>query len=126
MGNPVVHFDIRSEDPEGLWSFYGEVFGWIVHPDPLGGFALASTQSAMGIGGGIGRSDGEGPGVTLYVEVPDIDAALREIELHGGQVVTPRTPSPVVTLARFKDPQGNTLGLIEAVGVSSRDGSPPT
>jgi predicted enzyme related to lactoylglutathione lyase len=125
VGNPVVHFDIRSEHPEELWSFYGEVFGWIVHPDPQGGCALASTQSAMGIGGGIGRSDGEGPGVMLYIEVPDIDAALREIELHGGKVVTPRTPSPVVTLARFEDPQGNTVGLIEGVGASSQNGSRP-
>ena len=28
MGNPIVHFEIRSDDPDATRAFYGELFGW--------------------------------------------------------------------------------------------------
>ena len=118
MGDPVVHFDIRSEHPEELWAFYHDVFGWVVHPDAERTFALTDTRSPAGIGGGIGSSGEEGPGVTVYVEVPDIDASLLAIENHGGKVVTPRTEGGPVVLARFRDPHGTLIGLVESARVS--------
>lgn len=118
MGDPVMHFDIRSEHPDELWGFYHDVFGWIVHPDPSRTSALADTRSPMGIGGGIGRSDEEGPGVTIYVEVPDIDETLLAVERHGGKIVTPRTAGGPVVLARFRDPHGSLIGLVESAGVT--------
>jgi predicted enzyme related to lactoylglutathione lyase len=46
--------------------------------------------------------------------VPDINAALKQIEASGGSVVLPRMVIPnVVTLALFKDPAGNRMGLVE-------------
>jgi predicted enzyme related to lactoylglutathione lyase len=50
----------------------------------------------------------------LYLGVPDIDQALKQIEEAGWQVVLPRTVVPgVVTFALFLDPAGNRLGLAE-------------
>ena len=28
MANPVVHFEIRSEDPDATRAFFGDLFGW--------------------------------------------------------------------------------------------------
>jgi len=28
MANPVVHFEIRSKDPDASRAFYGNLFGW--------------------------------------------------------------------------------------------------
>ena len=53
--------------------------------------------------------------VTLYIEVPDIDAHLIKIEAAGGKTVTPRTVIPdTVTFTMFADPAGNMVGLVEA------------
>lgn len=112
MGNPVVHFDIRSTHPEELWPFYREVFEWRIEVDPEDGYGLTFTDAGRGIDGGIGASE-EGPGVTVYVEVRDIDATLRAIEGRGGKTVLPRAESPAVTVAQFADPHGNVIGLVE-------------
>jgi predicted enzyme related to lactoylglutathione lyase len=54
------------------------------------------------------------PETLIYLGVPDINAALKKIEAGGGQRVLPRMVVPgVVTLALFKDPAGNRMGLVE-------------
>lgn len=40
MGNPVVHFEIRAEDPDAAREFYGKLFGWTF---PAGALALATN-----------------------------------------------------------------------------------
>ena len=32
MASPVVHFEIRSADPDATREFYGKLFGW-TYPD---------------------------------------------------------------------------------------------
>jgi predicted enzyme related to lactoylglutathione lyase len=50
--------------------------------------------------------------VTIYVQVPDLQAALDQAVALGGKVLMPPTEIPgVVTLAMFADPEGNVIGL---------------
>ena len=50
----------------------------------------------------------------IYIGVPDIDAALKNIVASGGGVSVPRMVVPnVVTFALFTDPAGNRMGLVE-------------
>jgi uncharacterized protein len=59
--------------------------------------------------------DGSGRRVTIYVEVPDLQAALDRAVKLGGSVVTPPTEIPGVTaIALFADPDGNVTGLVKA------------
>ncbi len=48
----------------------------------------------------------------VYVGVPDVEAALREAERHGGtRVLGPaRSPGGLV-VGRFTDPEGNLVGV---------------
>ena len=65
-----------------------------------------------GIGGGIGEG---APGVTIYVNVPDLGAALQQAASNGGSIVLgPTEVAPGVTIASFADPEGNRISLMLA------------
>lgn len=114
MPNPVVHFEITGKDAEALQKYYRDLFGWsltAMAPDvPYG--LVGSEETGDGIGGGVGASIDGAPLLTIYVQVDDIQGVLdRAVEL-GGEVVLPPTVVPgVVTYARFKDMEGNIVGL---------------
>ena len=57
------------------------------------------------------RSVAEG-GITLYIEVEDIDAILKAVVDKGGKVMKPKFAIPNVGhIALFTDPDGNRMGL---------------
>jgi len=103
MPAPIVFFDIAGPDAAKLKNFYAENFGWEID--------AANGITTPGLKGTI-RQDP--PETLIYLGVPDINAALKKIEEGGGSVVLPRMVVPgVVTLALFKDPAGNRMGLVE-------------
>jgi predicted enzyme related to lactoylglutathione lyase len=50
----------------------------------------------------------------VYASVKNIPDALSRIETSGGRTVMPRTDVGPVVMALFQDPEGNTMGLVEA------------
>ena len=117
MGNPVVHFEVLGGDAQALQGFYEDAFGWQMEP-AIPNYAMAHAGGEGGINGGVGAAAvlGGGPGhVTFYVEVPDLEAALKKIEALGGSTVmgpmdVPEGPS----IALFADPEGHVVGLFKA------------
>ena len=111
-GHPVVHWEINARDPKALHAFYEGVFGWKIDANNPMGYGMV-TAGGGGINGGIGPAQGI-PGVTFYVRVPDLDAALRKIGELGGSTAVPPTVIPnMVTFAVFTDPQGNRIGIVK-------------
>lgn len=114
MKGKVVHFEVvTSGDASELAKFYAATFGWSIDTNNPLNYGLVSQEDA-GIAGGIGRTpDPNMPGhVTFYVQVPDLEAILKEIEGRGGKMLMP--PEEVVpgtTIAIFQDPHGNMIGL---------------
>jgi predicted enzyme related to lactoylglutathione lyase len=105
MTSPIVYFDIAGPEPEKLLSFYSSVFGWNVD-------SHGAITGAGAINGTLRQDPAE---KILYIQVPDIDAALEQIAAAGGTMNVPRTVVPgVVTFALFLDPAGNRMGLVEA------------
>jgi predicted enzyme related to lactoylglutathione lyase len=113
MGKPVVHFEIYGRNPTALNDFYGKAFGWDIHvQQEMNGYGLVHTNAdGKGIEGGIGEG---APRVNFVIEVPDLDAALVEIEKLGGKTVTPVTDMGAVVFAEFADPEGNVLGIAKS------------
>lgn len=115
MASPVVHFEIIGKDAQGLRKFYSEAFGW--QPQAIGGPAdYAIVDNGEGIRGGIGQCpDGGYAGhVTFYVQVADINAALRDVERLGGKSRMEPMPLPNGgQFAHFEDPQGHMIGLVQ-------------
>ena len=113
MANPVVHWEITGKNAVQLQPFYGSVFGWQIDGNNPMQYGMVNT-GGEGINGGIGLSDGPNK-VTFYIQVPDLQAKLDEIEKLGGRTLIPphEVPGAGVTFAQFADPLGNVIGLIK-------------
>jgi predicted enzyme related to lactoylglutathione lyase len=126
MGAPVVHWEIICHDYEKLSTFYSALFDWQLDTDnPVGYGVVARADNVnaegIGIGGGImgmaGHVEMQGYGghVTFYVEVPDIEAALRQAEeLGGARMMGPQAVPGGPMIAQFTDPEGRMVGLVQA------------
>ncbi len=112
MPNPVVHFDIGGVDGAALQRFYSQAFDWAINADNPMQYGLIEAQGT-GIGGGITAA--EKAGVTVYIEVDDLEAALERVARLGGSTVQEITTIPgMVTMALFADPEGNVVGLVHS------------
>lgn len=121
MAQPVGHFEILGRDGKALQAYYGELFGWTFSSAGPMDYALVdpgrSTAGAR-IPGGIGSAPGDYPGhVTIYVEVPDVEAALARAESLGGRrLMGPDKVTGDVEIGQFADPEGHLIGLLKAAG----------
>jgi uncharacterized protein len=120
MGRPVVHFEIMGRDGEALRSFYADMFDWGIDVDERLAYGLVDradnlTVEGIGIGGGIGQLPDGMPGyVTVYVEVPDVEAALQQaVQLGGQRIMGPERITAGVELGIFTDPEGHIVGLLK-------------
>lgn len=112
MPRPVVHFEIRGKDGKRIQDFYARLFDWQVDANNPMSYGMVAPSQA-GVGGGITQSPE--PMVTVYVEVPDLDEALRKAEGLGAKTVMgPQAVPGGPTIAMFQDPDGNAIGLIKA------------
>jgi len=114
MPNPVLHFEIMGKDPAATQKFYADVFEWDVNADNPMNYGVVTAQDGKGIGGGIGANPQGATYVTVYATVADLQATLDKAEAAGGTTVMFPTVIPgVVTMAMFKDPDGNLIGIVK-------------
>lgn len=97
-----------------LWrsaEFYELVFGWhIERPYP-------SFEAPMLIGQWVDdRPPAPDAGPLLWINVEHLDATLAMVAAEGGTVVAPPSlDDGVRLLATFRDPAGNTVGVVQQV-----------
>lgn len=115
MTRPIVHFEIRGKDPERLAGFYRELFGWeIGEPSPMGvmQFPAGIGGPEGGVGGHIRAADS--PGVSIFVQVLDLNETLRKAEEMGGRALMQPFDIPGgPTIAQMADPEGNLVALVK-------------
>ena len=124
MGQPVVHFEIIGADPQGLRSFYGDLFQWefdtsgpvaeVVSEAGNYGFVdRYTTDDGTGIRGGVGGGPGYSGHAIFYVGVPDVEAALQHAESLGGRrLLGPeKNPGADLVVGHFADPEGHVIGV---------------
>jgi predicted enzyme related to lactoylglutathione lyase len=105
-GAPVVFFSIFGPDGEKLQQFYAGLFEWKIPPS---GDLMTPVSSPLPAS--IGKGEAE---TIVYVGVDDINATLAKVKERGGTIRYPRFEVPGrVVLAVFKDPSGNSVGLVE-------------
>jgi predicted enzyme related to lactoylglutathione lyase len=111
MPNPVVHFEVLGKDAAALQNFYASAFGWELER-AMPEYALVGAADG-GIAGGIGAAPGGDSHVTFYVQVEDLEGALRHVESLGGKRLMEPTEVPGgPTIALFADPEGHVIGLV--------------
>jgi uncharacterized protein len=116
MGSPVVHFEIRSDDPDATRAFYGELFGWTYPDGGIPGYTYVETGVDGAVPGGISPLQDGKPLVTFYVGVADVAATLDAAVAKGGKIVQPATKVPGVRFGLFADPQGQVVGVATPTG----------
>lgn len=130
-----MHFEIEGRNGAALRSFYSELFGWEVDTSAQAHYGVVQRDgnvnaAGVGIGGAVSdvpetpsstwrgpsRSEGYEGHVTIYVEVPDVDAALTRVESLGGtRMLGPdEVMETGVQVAKFTDPEGHLMGLVRS------------
>jgi hypothetical protein len=103
----ISYLRIPAPDPAAAGAFYAAVFGWTV--TKRGSFE-------DGTGHVIGHFIADLPvagdsGVRPYVYVDDVAETLDRIVSRGGEVATAPYPEGDLTVATFRDPAGNHVGV---------------
>jgi predicted enzyme related to lactoylglutathione lyase len=118
QGRFVWH-ELMTSDPKAAEAFYKEVVGWGTIPsENLGMEYTMWTAGETPIGGLMAitpdaKAMGAPPSWTAYIEVPDIDATVAQVEKLGGSVVVPAmSVDQVGRFAILRDPQGAVFAAI--------------
>ena len=107
----VTYLHLPAPDVRRAAAFYRDVFDWTV--DGADG-DRPSFSDASGLIRGQWRSEHLAvtePGVLPYIYVADVASTVQRIVTHGGEIVTEPFAEGLLTVALFRDPAGNVLGL---------------
>jgi predicted enzyme related to lactoylglutathione lyase len=117
MGNPFVHVELNTTDPQKAKSFYGSLFDWTLEDvDMGGGMIYTMIKVGDGTGGGLMKHPMPGaPSIWIpYVLVDDVAASTKKAKSEGGTVI--KDVSEVPNMGSFsiiQDPTGGVIGLWE-------------
>jgi predicted enzyme related to lactoylglutathione lyase len=116
MGNPFVHVELNTPDPEKARAFYSKLFDWqmedVPNPAATGGI-YTMIKVGEGTGGGLMKEVAGGPsGWLAYAAVEDIHAATKKAQSLGGTIMKDVTDvMGMGWLSFIQDPTGAVLGL---------------
>ncbi|MFF4496149.1 VOC family protein [Streptomyces sp. NPDC001546] len=107
---------LRPTDPERSRAFYGDTLGLAVHRE----FGTGPERGTVYfLGGGFlelsGRAeDPPAPGLRLWLQVEDVEAAHRELRERGAEVLRPPQQEPwgLIEMS-IADPDGVRIVLVE-------------
>ena len=107
----VTYLHMPAADVRLAAAFYRDVFGWsITGPDS----DRPSFDDASGLLSGAWISDhlpAAEPGLLPYIYVADIAKTVALIVAQGGTILTKPYSEGLLTVATFRDPAGNVIGL---------------
>ncbi len=115
--NPIVWWELGSNDEEKSVAFFREVFDWeIPFDERLGFHVVPAGEDAHALSGGIFKlRRAKLPFLTLFIQVDDIEAKAALVEAHGGLILDP--PSAIgggKRICLFNEPSGVTFAMIES------------
>jgi predicted enzyme related to lactoylglutathione lyase len=107
----ITYLHIPAIDVRQAAAFYGAAFGWhITNPDT--DRPSFDTPNGHLSGAWItDRKPATEPGLLPYIYVDHVDDTVARILDHAGEIVTTPFPEGLLTIATFRDPAGNLIGL---------------
>ena len=112
MAHPVVHAEIRSQDPDATRRFFADLFGWkIASEGAFPGYTFIDTGAQGGTFVAISPRQSTEDEVLFFVAVDDVEATLARAEQLGGSIVQPAQHVPGTSFGVFADPQGHKVGV---------------
>jgi uncharacterized protein len=112
MAHPVVHAEIRSQDPDATRRFFSDLFGWkIASEGAFPGYTFIDTGAQGGTFVAISPRQSTEDEVLFFVAVEDVEATLARAEQLGGSIVQPAQHVPGTSFGVFADAQGHKVGV---------------
>ena len=113
----LIFFELIVRDLAKAKSFYAQLFGWDFAQSPSADFV---TIKGAGVSGGMlrdpNKKNGDG-NVKVFFDVDDVALRLQQAKRLGAEVlIEEMRVSPARTLAEFRDPDGNGIGIMHAAG----------
>ena len=111
MAHPVIHAEIRSQDPNATRAFFTELFGWTYSDGAFPGYTFVDPGVEGALPTAIGPLQGGDDAVLFFVGVEDVEGTLERAEQLGGKTIQPAQNVPGVTFGVFADSQGHLVGI---------------
>lgn len=112
--------DLTVADADGLRDFYANVAGWQSQPVDMGTHsdytmtAGDGSDAVAGVCHALGENANLPPMWLIYINVPDLDAAIAEAQARGGEVIAgPRGEPESGRFAVLRDPAGAPFALFQ-------------
>jgi predicted enzyme related to lactoylglutathione lyase len=112
MAHPIIHAEIRANDPDATRGFLADLFGWKVASEGgFPGYTFMDTGTGDGPATAISPRQGAEDEVLFFVAVEDVSATLAKAEELGGSIVQPTQEVPGVSFGVLADSQGHKIGV---------------
>jgi predicted enzyme related to lactoylglutathione lyase len=112
MPHPVIHAEIRSDDPDATRQFFADLFDWKVASEgAFPGYTFIDTGVEGGTYVAISPRQGADDEVLFFVGVQDVAATLKKAEELGGTIIQSAQQVPGTTFGVFADTQGHKVGV---------------
>ena len=109
----VCYIEIPATDIPRSVDFYRNVFDWNVRRRGDGSSAFDDGVGEVSGAWVQGRPPSGQPGLLIYIMVDSVADTIKRVEANGGEIVQPLgVDAPEIT-ARFRDTEGNVLGLYQ-------------
>ena len=119
--NFIVWAEIPVSDLDKASAFYGQVLETELSRMDMGPNPVAMFQTKTPMGGVAGhlypgKPAGDGTGPTIHLAVPGkLEATVERVAPAGGTVLSDPVEIPAGRFAYCLDPDGNSIGLFEAL-----------
>ncbi len=108
----ITYLHIPTADARQSAAFYREVFGWHINNPDSDRPGFDDTSGRLSGAWISDRLVVTEPGLLPYIYVDDVEETVTRIVAHGGKIVTNPFPEGLrLTVATFRDPAGNVIGL---------------
>ena len=111
MAHPVIHAEIRSQDPDATRTFFAELFGWSYVDGAFPGYTFVNPGVEGALPTAISPLQGGDDAVLFFIGVEDVEATLNRAEQLGGKIIQPAQQVPGVSFGVFADAQSHVVGV---------------
>lgn len=127
--NPVVHFEMPSEDSKRMADFYSKAFGWQTQilGEDMGNYTIVTTgetdkegmlKNPGNINGGFYPKKKDDPAQypSVVIAVDDIKESMKNITELGGKVLgEPVEIHGIGMYVSFFDTEGNRVSILQPI-----------
>jgi uncharacterized protein len=107
----ITYLHIPATDARQAATFYRNVFGWHINNPDSDRPSFDSPNAHLSGAWITDHIAAAEPGLLPYIYVDDVEDTVGRILAHEGEIVTSPFPEGLLTVATFRDPAGNTIGL---------------